>query len=365
MQTGKVVYQNTYLNEFSFARAQNAIDVLPGPGGVPTCRSVIGATDLNCVPYNIWTLGGVTPAALNYISTPGLQSGSTDHTLSPEISPETWADTDGSCRVRKAAFRSRSAREQRTEKLQLATDVAFQTNDLAGQGGPTIGVVGKYTVKDIFAELRVPIIEGGTMAHLLSFNGSVRRSDYSIGQKTDSYGLGLEYAPVVPRACQFPARGTGGKHSRVVRCARQRAVQHAVGSCAGPTPTASLAACQRTGVTAAQYGRIIDSPAGQYNALGGGNPNLRPETADSTTFGLVFEPMRNLTASIDVFDIKLKDVISTLPPVVVVQTCLTTGQFCNLIQRDIIGSLWAQTAGAFWRPTSTSHNRALPVSISR
>ncbi|HEX4858536.1 MAG TPA: TonB-dependent receptor, partial [Usitatibacteraceae bacterium] len=112
-----------------------------------------------------------------------------------------------------------------------------------------------------------------------------------------------------------------------------------------PTPAASLAACQRTGVTAAQYGRIIDSPAGQYNALGGGNPNLKPETADSTTFGLVLEPMRNLTASVDFFDIKLKDVISTLPPAVVVQSCLTNGQFCDLIQRDIIGSLWAQPSG--------------------
>ncbi|MBL8513295.1 MAG: TonB-dependent receptor, partial [Betaproteobacteria bacterium] len=189
--------------------------------------------------------------------------------------------------------------------------------------------------------------EGKPFAHLLSFNGSVRRSDYSIGQKTDSYGLGLEYAPT------SQVRGRAS-FQRAARAANIHELFDAQGNtlfnmssdpCAGTTPTATLEACQRTGVTAAQYGRIIDSPAGQYNALGGGNPNLRPETADSTTFGLVLEPMRNLTASIDLFDIKLKDVISTLPPAVVIQTCLTTGQFCNLIQRDIIGSLWAQTAG--------------------
>ena len=51
----------------------------------------------------------------------------------------------------------------------------------------------------------------------------------------------------------------------------------------------------------------------------------------------MFEPIRDFTASIDFFDIKMKDVISTLPPAVVVQSCLTSGQFCNLIQRDIMG----------------------------
>ncbi|MBL8512424.1 MAG: TonB-dependent receptor plug domain-containing protein, partial [Betaproteobacteria bacterium] len=173
MQTGKVVYQNTYLNEFSFTRALRAVDVLPGPGGVPTCRSVLAASDLNCVPYNIWSLGGVTPAALNYISTPGLQSGSTDQTV---VAGNIAGDLSGygwKLPAAKSGISVSFGVEQRTEKLQLNTDVAFQTQDLAGQGGPVIGVVGKYTVKDIFGELRVPIIEGRPLAHLLSFNGSV------------------------------------------------------------------------------------------------------------------------------------------------------------------------------------------------
>ncbi|MBL8514596.1 MAG: TonB-dependent receptor, partial [Betaproteobacteria bacterium] len=357
MQTGKVIYQETYKNEFSFARAQNAIDVVVGPGGVPTCRSVINGSDVNCVPYNLWSLGGVTPAALNYISTPGFQKGSTEQTIAAGNIAGDLGHYGWKLPAAKSGISVSLGAEQRTEKLQLDTDTAFTTGDLAGQGGPTIGVVGKYTVKDIFAELRVPIAEGKPMAHLLSFNGSVRRSDYSIGQKTDSYGLGLEYAPV----SQIRGRAS---FQRAARAANIHELFDAQGNvlfnmssdpCAGPTPSASLAACQRTGVTAAQYGNIIDSPAGQYNALGGGNPNLKPETADSTTFGLVFEPIRNFTASVDFFDIKMKDVISTLPPAVVVQSCLTTGQFCNLIQRDVIGSLWAQPTG---RVTATNVNIA-------
>ncbi len=347
MQTAKVIYQETYKNEFSFTRALRAIDVVAGPGGVPTCRSVIDGTDPACVPYNVFSVGGVTAAALNYLQTPGFQKGSTEQTiagasLSGDLGQYGWKLPSAKNSV-SVAF----GLEQRTEKLQLDTDTAFTTGDLAGQGGPTIGVVGKYTVKDLFGELRVPIIEGAPMADLLSFNGSYRRSDYSIDQTTDSYGVGLEWAPNKLMRLR-------GSKQRAARAANIHELFDAQGiglfnmsadPCAGATPTATLTQCQRTGVTAAQYGRIIDSPAGQYNALGGGNPNLKPETSDSTTIGLVLEPWRNFSATIDVFDIKLKDVISTLPPAVVVQSCLTSGQFCNLIQRDVIGSLWAQPTG--------------------
>jgi outer membrane receptor protein involved in Fe transport len=347
MQTGKVIYQETYKNEFSFARARNAIDVVSGPGGVPTCRSVLNGSDVNCVPYNLWTLGGVTPEALGYISTPGFQKGSTEQTIaggniSGDLSAYGWKIPGA-----KSGISVSIGAEQRTEKLQLDTDTAFTTGDLAGQGGPTISIAGKYTVKDIFGEMRVPILEGAPMAHLLSVNGSVRHSDYSTGNKTDSYGVGIEFAPIQ----QVRTRAS---FQQAVRAANIHELFAAQGNglfnmpsdpCAGATPTASLAACQRTGVTAAQYGRIIDSPAGQYNALGGGNPNLKPEKSKSYTVGVVLEPIPNLTASIDYFDIQIKDVISVLPPAITLQRCLTSGEFCNLIQRDIIGSLWAQPSG--------------------
>lgn len=348
MQTAKVIYQNTYKNEFSFSRAQNAIDVVTGPGGAPTCRSVINGSDVNCVPYGIWTIGGVVPQALTYLQTPGLQTGSTDQTvyggsISGDLSVYGWKIPTAKSGI-SVAF----GVEQRTEKLQLQTDIEFTTGDLAGQGGPTIGVQGQYTVKDIYAEMRVPIIEGGPMGHFLSVNGSARHSDYSINQKTDSFGLGLEYAPIKEarvRASYQTAARAANIHE--LFDAQGNVLFAASGDpCAGPTPTATLAQCQRTGLTAAQYGSaLLTSPAGQYNALGGGNPNLRPEKSNSYTWGLVLEPMRNVVATLDFFDIKLKDVISTLPPNIVLQSCLASGQFCNLIQRDQIGSLWANPSG--------------------
>jgi outer membrane receptor protein involved in Fe transport len=39
------------------------------------------------------------------------------------------------------------------------------------------------------------------------------------------------------------------------------------------------------------------------------------------------------------------DVISNAPPSTLLTSCLNTGQFCNLIQRDSLGTLWALPSG--------------------
>ena len=43
--------------------------------GAPACRSVVDGTDPNCVPYNLFTIGGVTPEALDYLQVPGIAAG--------------------------------------------------------------------------------------------------------------------------------------------------------------------------------------------------------------------------------------------------------------------------------------------------
>jgi outer membrane receptor protein involved in Fe transport len=109
----------------------------------------------------------------------------------------------------------------------------------------------------------------------------------------------------------------------------------------GANPTATLAQCQRTGITPAQYGgAIITNAAGQYNYLQGGNPALSPETGKSTTLGFVLTPMRNLNASVDYFKIKGSNQVGRVSPNIALTQCLNTGAFCDLIHRDALGTLW-------------------------
>ncbi|MEW7850154.1 TonB-dependent receptor [Massilia aurea] len=345
LQAGKVLYSETYQNDFSIARSSRALDVITGANGQPVCRSFADGTDPNCVPYNIWSLGGVTPESLAYLQTPGFQKGSTSQTvqginLSSDLG-EYGLQVPGSTEGVGIAL----GWEHRTEKLDLATDAAFSTGDLAGQGGPTQGVNGQFSVRDYFVETRIPLLQKQPFAEQLTLTGSYRKSDYSTGHKTNSYGVGAEWAPVKEAKFRF-------SYQRAARAANIVELFSPAGlglfgmsndPCAGATPSASLAQCQLTGVTAAQYGTIQDSPALQYNQIGGGNPNLEPETSDSYTLGLVLTPMRDLSMTIDAFDMKVKDTIGGLPASTTLTQCLNTGNptFCDLITRDRLGTLWA------------------------
>jgi outer membrane receptor protein involved in Fe transport len=98
-------------------------------------------------------------------------------------------------------------------------------------------------------------------------------------------------------------------------------------------------------VPAAQYGSgALNSPAGQYNFLQGGNPNLSPETADTDTIGVVFTPrfIEGLTLSVDWFKIEIVDTISTFLPSSSVTACYTQNDAaaCSRINRNPLGQLW-------------------------
>ena len=62
-------------------RTARALDVVTDPvTGRPACRSAVPSLagsnrDAQCVPYDIFSLTGVTPAALDYLQTPGFQNG--------------------------------------------------------------------------------------------------------------------------------------------------------------------------------------------------------------------------------------------------------------------------------------------------
>ena len=365
-QYGRVVYAQTYLNDFSVVRIGRSLDVIDNPatpGVDPTCRSVLDGSDANCVPYDIFALNSVNPAALNYLQTPGFARGNTQETVAnANITADLgtyglqvpWAEE---------GLGLNFGVEYRKESLTLNTDTEFSTGDLAGQGGATLGVSGSFDVREAFIEARLPIASHRPFFYELSLGAGYRYSHYQVpgspadpdgnSFNTDTYKFEGAWAPV--RDIRFRA-----SYNRAVRApnvaelfvAQSVALDGSTDPCAGPAVGGlvngnSAAQCARTGVTAAQFGSIVANPASQYNGLLGGNPLLTPEIATTWTVGVVVQPsiIPGLALTVDWFDIKVKNQIGTVGADLILQQCVTANAFCNQIHRDAQGSLWRSPNG--------------------
>ncbi len=81
---------------------------------------------------------------------------------------------------------------------------------------------------------------------------------------------------------------------------------------------------------------------------GGGSTILRPERADTWTAGFTTAPARGLTASIDYFNISIRDVITTLGAQNIVNRCFAGNtELCRYIDRNSAGVIQSITSTQF------------------
>ena len=346
-QSGRNSMSRQYLNDFSVSRLAKAFNVVTNPEtGAPVCASVLDRTDLNCVPYDIFHLGGVTQAALNYLQTPGMMNGYTAQSVvGLNVSSDLGTAYGWTLPWAKDGIGFAAGIERRVEKLSNSVDTEFATGDLAGQGGATLSINGEFTVTEPYFEFRVPIIQRQPWAYDLTFTGAYRYSSYSTDKTTNSYGIGADWAPIREAKVR-------GSYQQAVRAAnvvelflgRGYNLFGGTDPCSGATPVATLEQCLRTGATAAQYGSIPGNPAGQYNFLQGGNPDLEPETAKTYTLGGVLQ-FPNFSATLDYWHYKVENVIGIQPQQQTINNCINVGAQCDRIVRGSNGNLWQPNGG--------------------
>ncbi|NNC71945.1 MAG: TonB-dependent receptor [Sphingomonadaceae bacterium] len=330
---GNTIYSNVYQNDLSVTRMTAALNGCPGTG-----------EPAGCVPLNVFQIGGVTPAQVNYISVPALQNADLETYVASGYVSGNVDNPLGTSTPLSIVLGA----EYRKEVYELQVDENFAQGNLSGQGGPTSAIPrASFSVREVFAELRLPIVEFGN-GGAVEVTGGYRLSDYNTSGTSHTYNVGLEIAPtdgirfrgVYARAVRAP---------NVVELFSPQQVGLFAGNdpCATATPTATLAQCQNSGVTPAQYGNIPANPANQYNQIGGGNPGLDVEKADSYTVGLVVDGralgLSGFTATVDYFNIELSGAIAGLGAQQTLNSCVATGNpvFCNLVVRNAgTGDLW-------------------------
>ena len=347
-QYSNVSVNSNTLNYFVINRLQNALDVV-NVAGVPTCQSVINGSDPNCVPWNPFQPGGITQDQLDYLQASGLQTGRINQEIYNAVVNGDLGVYGLKSPLASDGIQVVFGTEWRRDTLKNEVDSLQQAGQLAGSGGPTIGISGGTQVEELFFEGRIPIAQDRAGMESLSFDTAYRYSDYGDGVQTDTYKAGLEWAPIQDVRLR-------GSYQRAVRAANIVELFTAQGfnlfdmdgdpcGAANRDAEASVDECVASGVPIGNVGaNALDSPAGQYNFLQGGNTTLTPEESDTYSYGVVFTPRfaPGLAITVDYYDIKIDNTISTFGSENSLNACYVNNDpaACARINRNPNGQLW-------------------------
>jgi iron complex outermembrane recepter protein len=333
-------------NDVSAARAQNALLAVPGPNGTIVCRG----GQPGCVPWNVFNPAvPVTQAMLNYIEVPALLNAyGTEDVFTSFVS----GDLTNSIKSPLAdeGLKVVFGTEYRREQDELQPDSEYLTGDL---GNVIVSPYsGGYHVWEAFTEERFPLAKNQPGVKSLDVEAGYRYSSYSSGFDTNTFKIGLTYSPI----SDVRFRGSYNRAVRVPNPSelyKPNVVELDGGTdlCADGPYVNNPAACALTNGGKPITVPTLESPAGQYNGILGGNPNLKPEVGKTTDIGVVLTPtfLPGFSATVDYSDIKITNVITTYGPNLIQNNCILSGSatsyFCQLIHRDANGTLWASPQG--------------------
>ncbi len=212
---------------------------------------------------------------------------------------------------------------------------------------------GVVTVEEAYLELSVPLLADLPFAERLELTLAGRTSDYEvaglIGQNVvnrefdaDTYKVGFAWKPYAdllvrgnkadtfraPSVTDLFQGGQEGFPAAIDPCTFEFGNPYA-----GLTPE-QQARCTAVGVPA---GGAQQGGSTQVRGLFGGNPNLGPESGDTTTLGLVYSPsfVEGLDLSLDWWKIFLDDAVSSRSAQSILNGCIRTGDptDCSFIER--------------------------------
>ncbi len=182
-------------------------------------------------------------------------------------------------------------------------------------------IAGDYDVKEVFGELNVPLLKTST-GQSLTTNLAIRSSTYSSTGAVESYKVGLDFQAYD----DLRFRATLSRDVREPTFSERFDSQ---GSGGNINPDPVVAACQ--------YLFSTNTCSYTVTPVTTGNPNLKPEKADTKTFGLVYRPSfaAGLQISADYYDIEVKDAIGTLGFQRIVTDCFNGNTaLCAYVERD-------------------------------
>lgn len=247
--------------------------------------------------------------------------------------------------------------EHRKEEGSYVPDAFAQSGQSTGLGQkPTRG---QYDLNEVYLELNVPLLADMAFAKELTLNVASRYSDYSNFGGTTNSKFGLTWRPLD----ELLVRGTYAEGFRAPTISDlygglSSSFESYIDPCGvkAPGSVAGNAACSGAGVPAnyvqlGQAGKECSTLPCQSGDqfISGANPNLKPETSKSTTFGLVWSPrwVQGMDVSLDWYKYEISDMIIADSVDRILRDCYVLGNAsrCSSVTRAADGHVSAITYG--------------------
>jgi outer membrane receptor protein involved in Fe transport len=326
---GRSAFRVIYHDMINLEHLYRAADVVQSTNGQATCYSAtINPTAYsNCVPLNPFGQNSASGAALDYIHGGGVPwnyniMAQDNATASVSGTPfSTWAgdvSVAGGLEWRKL--------QGRTESDAISHNTMDFTSVRGSLGSvlpPKVGgwattnlleTSGEYTVKEGFVETLLPLLKDLAWTRSLDLNAAARVTDYSQSGRVETWKVGVTWRPIdellvrATRSRDIRAPGIGDLYAKD-----------------SLSPNVNLT--DRAGT-----GGLVSIPTSTA-----GNPTLKPEKADTTTFGFTYQPgwLQGFGLSVDYYDIEIKDALASVGAQETIDRCAQgQQQFCALLIRN-------------------------------
>lgn len=296
-------------NIFNFALAVDSV-INPATGQA-VCRSTLTNPGNGCVAFNPFGVGAPSAAALAYVN-----ADSPARTRNRE--------TAAGWNISGTVFNNWAGPVSLAAGLEYRKETSVVTSDaLSLQGTYKIGNQqpwsGSYSIKEGYVETVVPLLKDVVLAKSLDLNAAARRADYSTSGPVTTWKVGLSYKPIDDLRFRYT-------RSRDIRAPNLNEL-----FTTGRQTVAS--------VNDPFKGNVLVS---NISSLTTGNANLKPEAADTLTYGVIYQPswLTGLSMSVDYYDIEISGAIATVANQTIVDQCFAgVSDLCALITRDAGGNI--------------------------
>jgi len=327
--------QELFLNDASYSRMQQGLLVDPLTN---QCFDPSGG----CVPLNLFGEGNLSAEGQDFLRYDPFENltSRTQKLVSAFVRGAPFDSWAGPINVAVGVeWRSDDGKYQ-------ADDILFSGDTLGFS--PRASVLGSERVMEVFAEASIPLLEGSSVAEYIGLEVGARYSDYDNAGGVETWKIGAEWALPVPvrframlqRSVRAPSVDESFTEQGVSQGSFVGSTNSSNDPCSASNNPAGAGigdACIASGLPAAQLGIFEANLGAPTDFIFGGNPDLRPETAETITAGVVvdFDWLQGVQISIDYFSLQVEDTIGGMSASLACYDVANVNNlFCDNITRD-------------------------------